>query len=344
MFRHRYVLRDLPFTARVVIAVFLLSVGVGYLSALVQLHFQHAGPGQVVPTREDVIRHFHGSPGAKVSQLQKLIEAPDKGLPFNGTGSMSAAFFEKSNGWRGDVKKRPEAEVRAEREGERQAVLAWLKAGLSEASWDADRFELAAPTKLTAEFKAGDQAVKIRSLWAERCGRCHMNDGDDANAASYPLETLAQIQKYAKVDPTGGAVSLEKLAQSTHAHLLSFSMLFGLTGLVIAFSSYPAWVRLPLAPVVLFAQMADISCWWLARLEGPVGEQFAVAIMVTGGVVGAGLMLQIVLGLWDLFGWFGKLMLILLFAVAGYAGYVANERVIEPFLQQKLKDQPAPKA
>ena len=41
-------------------------------------------------------------------------------------------------------------------------------------------------------------------------------DGDDQNAAQYPLDTWEQIQKYSKFDPTPGAMSLEKLTQSTH--------------------------------------------------------------------------------------------------------------------------------
>ena len=44
-----------------------------------------------------------------------------------------------------------------------------------------------------------------------------------------------------------------------------------------------------IAPLPLLAQVADISCWWLARLEGPIGEQFAQAILVTGGIVGLSL-------------------------------------------------------
>ena len=43
----RLTLRALPLAARLVLAVFLIAVGLGYGSALVQLHFQHASPGQL---------------------------------------------------------------------------------------------------------------------------------------------------------------------------------------------------------------------------------------------------------------------------------------------------------
>src|SRR5204863_271399 len=81
--------------------------------------------------------------------------------------------------------------------------------------------------------------------------RCHQKDGDDANAAQYPLDTWEQIRKYSKFDPTPGAMSLEKLTQSTHVHLLGFAMLYALTGFVFAFTRYPAWLRALLAPLVL---------------------------------------------------------------------------------------------
>lgn len=83
---------DLPL--RLIAAAFLCSVGVGYISALVNLHFQEASPGNPLPGPEDVIRVYHGS--EKSSQLLRLLKAPDS-LPFNGSGSMAAAFNKKKN-------------------------------------------------------------------------------------------------------------------------------------------------------------------------------------------------------------------------------------------------------
>ena len=36
-------------------------------------------------------------------------------------------------------------------------------------------------------------------------------------------------------------------------------------------AAFPGWLRGILAPLVLVAQMAEIACWWLARLDGPTG-------------------------------------------------------------------------
>jgi hypothetical protein len=65
---------------------------------------------------------------------------------------------------------------------------------------------------------------------------------------------------------------------------------------------------------------------------------FAKVIPITGAIVGAGLGLQIVLTLLHLFGALGRLVLIGLFAAAGYGGYVANEKVVQPFLKAKAEE------
>src|SRR5438105_2743554 len=89
-------LRDWPLPIRLVLAVFLISVSLGYFSALVQLHFQHAAPGKPLPGVEEAIGAYHG--GAQKSQLQRLLEA-DASKPMNGTGSMRSAFTTNSAGW-----------------------------------------------------------------------------------------------------------------------------------------------------------------------------------------------------------------------------------------------------
>jgi len=333
----RFTLRELPFSARLTLALFLVSVGLGYGAALVQIHFQHASPGEFMPSAHDVVVKFHGDPDPlkRVSTLQRLLEAGE-GPSFNGSGTMAPAFTTRSSGWKSALRQKPEADLRRERDGEREAVLIWLKEGLSQAAYDADRLPL--PTSwgdkpVTTDFKTDDGAVKIKSLLTERCVRCHQKDGDDQNAANFPLDNYAAIAKYARVEPAPGAMSLVKLAQSTHAHLLSFAMLYTLTGLLFALTNYPAWLRVTLGPLVLAAQLADIACWWLARIDGVVGEQFAMAILWTGAIVGAGLAAQIVLTLFHLFDKAGRCVLLVLFLLGGAGLGVLKQHVIDPHLE-----------
>ena len=49
----RFTLRQLPLPAKLVLSTFLLAVGVGYTSAMVQLHMQHGDrDGKPLPTVE----------------------------------------------------------------------------------------------------------------------------------------------------------------------------------------------------------------------------------------------------------------------------------------------------
>jgi hypothetical protein len=347
----RFVLRDLPLAARLTLALFLVSTGIGYLAALVQVHFQHASPGNALPTGDDSVRIFHGQSGKPVCQIERLLTADEK-AGWNGTGSMAGAFTTKSSDWKKQIRQyakkaadesEAESTLRRERDGERLAILAWIDAGATKADYEKDAFSLPDTMKgqpVTADYvidgDTGTRSAKIKSILTDRCVRCHTStDPEDAKAGEYPLETYEQLKP--RVCPTmSSAMSPTKLAQTTHVHLLGFSMLYGLTGLILAFSSYPAGLRVILCPLPLLAQIVDIAFWWLARLPDPHGSEIARLIAVTQGVVAVGLLLHIVLSLFDLFGSKGKFVLTILFgAAAAGAVLVHQSGTIERYLSQE---------
>jgi hypothetical protein len=355
-------LGELSLPVRLTLALFLLSVGIGYVSALVQLHFQHASPGDLLPSPEDAVRVFHGDTGAKPkSKIEQLLPEDYQGKKMNGQGQMTAAFFQRAEDYKDAiaergrelakkqgvkkpdqaVKEAAKGEVDLERDGERLAMIAWIRGGVKENEYNDDNFplpqelmKLPITRKMLVEDNgeiAEPRAVKIQTLFRERCVNCHQEGGE---AQNFPLTSFPEIRKYAAVKSSEG-MSLEKLAQTTHVHLLGFSMLYGLTGLILAFSSYPRLVRIVLCPLPLLAQIVDISFWWLARLPDPQGPMFARCIVFSGAVVAVGLLLHIVLSLFNLFRVKGWVILVLLFAAAGYAGYEAKMRVIDPYMSQE---------
>lgn len=367
----RFTLRTLPLPAKLVLTLFMLTVGLGYTSALVQMHFQHTeGDGSPMPGLKDVIEIFAGKrwitkeEAASLRQKSKfetLVTGPrDKW----GSTSMTPAFFHKDKAFRDLVdanKGNAEliAKMELEREGERKIAELWsvLPDSLRKEAYEQDKFVPKAdlPAAITKEFLHGGgiaDGVKVKSILNARCVTCHTEGGDKGE---FPLDTYEQIAKYLEAPegitiPEGAAgawcassrqISREKLAQSTHAHLLSFAMLFTLTGLVFSFTTWPAIIRFVLSPIVLLAQVADVSCWWLARIDGP-GIYFAQAIMFTGAVVGGGLALQIVLSVFNMYGLKGKFMLVLLFAAAGAGGGFVAKEYAKPFLdEEKAKKQKA---
>jgi hypothetical protein len=329
---------------------------------MVQLHFQDSKSGEPMPTVQDVILKFTGkkwfetNPPKPVSKFVKLILADEVGPSFNGAGTMSPAFFSRDGDGSFNSESRAgesqRKRVRAEREGERNVLALWANAPpeIRERAYRDDHFGVepaGMPPAITPEFKSSGNAIKVKSIIDSRCVRCHGKDGADSRAQSYPLEAYEQIAKYLEVPATvtvkeGGdwvkveePIGLEKLTQSTHAHLLSFAMLFSLTGLVVAFSSYPMVVRCVLGSWVVLAIVSDVSLWWLARLCPEWGPYFAMGVIGTGGAAGAGLAAQIVLSLWNMYGMKGRVVLALLFILGGACGWLVYVNQIQPGLDKK---------
>jgi hypothetical protein len=361
-------LRDLPFVARLVIAVFLCSVGAGYFAALVQVHVQDAGGGEPLPSAQNMHDKFHGKDG--VSTIERLVTAPES-LPFSSSGSMRTAFTTRAaGGWdeaaegvaraqadkeKVDFDELPDderarrltpakAELRRQREGEANAVADWIHNGLDKKAYDDDLFPLPDDLKghpITKKYLKEDKngtvlGVKIRSLVNNRCARCH-TENDRTAAGDAPLTEYWRIKAYTSDKQNGvGAMSMHKLAQSTHVHLLGFSILYFLTGVLFAMTNWPAPIRVVLAPAPLLVQLVDISFWWLARVDDPWGSWFAQGVVVTGGIVGLCLGLQIILTLFSLFGKFGKVVIFLLIVLAGVGGWQIYELKIKGYLANEV--------
>ncbi len=351
-------LRDLPLPVKVVATVFLLAVGAGYGSAMVQLHMQDSKSGQPMPTVADVIRKYTGKvkfdpanpPPAPVSRLEALVTSDAIEI----SGKSMAAAFTTDDRAKGDLKfanaikgKSPDQvkQTEAERKGEQVAFALWIQAPDAErkATYAADKFPLPAgkaPAALTSALKDGD-ALKIKTLIEARCVTCHSKGGDKEDV---PLGTYDELAKWMQVDaaaPVNGyikveePVSITKLTQSTHAHLLSFAVLFSLTGVIFACSSYPTGMRVILGPWVVIAVFADVSLWWLARLCDEMGPYFAMGIIATGGAAGMGLGAQITLSVFNMYGRKGKFVLAVMFgAGAGLAGFLFVNKV-KPILDAK---------
>jgi hypothetical protein len=356
----KFTLTDLPLPARLVLATFLITVGIGYLSALVQLRVQHASAGEAMPGVEDVRRVFHGEEGK--SQLERLLTAP-MNLPQDGTGSMQFAIMDPGATKEAkDVKNLKDdprfkamspkelAElVHQMRDGERLALIDWLKSGAPKGPYTNDEYR---SDKLVSDLHLDDESpliterfldknedrknvVKIQEIVQVRCVRCHRTGAGGA-PAEFPLDSYENVALYTSIEKPSG-MSLPKLAQSTHVHLLGFAVLWCMTGLIFACTGLPGWIRAIFGPWTLIAQVADIACWWLAGVD----VRFADAIMVTGGLVGLGLCIQIVGGCFYMFrkgGWF--LMLLVLILV-GFGVATVYFKAVEPRLKNGHSATPA---
>lgn len=331
--RPRLHLRELPLSARLVLTLFLVFVGLGYFSALVQLHIAHSDmKGDPLPPPNDVVKrfsHFQMYDGKEPkSHVEELISG-DREIGW-GPSNMTPAFFDKSDKYDKikDLKKNDPKRVKVDnaREGERLALIAFINikdAEARKAAYKDDAMVLPDSLKgqpitevYLTEEEGKPKKVMVQTLITDRCGKCH-DAGQIPNFPDFerlePLITPPTLDIRHSVGgpyiPSGSTMSVADLTRSTHAHALSFAVLFCLTGLIYAHTSQPAFLRGMLAPIVLLAQMMDLSFWWLARMDLPWGPLFALGIMGTGGVVGLGLILQIVLSLFDMYRWRGRAVL-----------------------------------
>ncbi len=311
----RFTLRDLPAPAKLVVTAFLISVGLGYVWAMAQIHFKHSTMGNALPTSADLVSRFSGvpwplepkpegwptrkaeeapkvdlasfkKPGIRIKtiitdrcvrchkkdggeksdapletfQEVKKFATPNRGHKLGKlhdllmgareewSDNMVDAFFEKSADWDRLTPEQKKAEE-PRRESERKALLAWVDAKAPQDAYDKDRFPLPAnikiesvPPKLLVEMDSSVAAAATGPKEAVKKEKTAFDRWDEAHARQ---------------------LNIEHLTQSTHAHLLTFSILWALTGLCFAFTHYSSFVRCILSPVVLIAQVADVACWWL---------------------------------------------------------------------------------
>jgi hypothetical protein len=126
--------------------------------------------------------------------LERVMEVKPDGTPAADwkAKNMVRAFFDKGQ------PKRPFGDP--EREGERKALVAWVRAGGPKEAYEKDEFPLPADwgdQKISKQFRKGDK-LAIKSIISSRCIRCHSKDGEDAKAIERPLETYEDIAKYLK--------------------------------------------------------------------------------------------------------------------------------------------------
>lgn len=127
-------------------------------------------------------------------------------------------------------------------------------------------------------------------ILSRRCLNCHSRNAQEGGGIGqkYPLEYWDDVKGLAfskRLDP----VPVEILIQSTHTHGLAMPLFALAVSLLFLATSWPRTLRHILVLITFAALLADLACWWLARLSAP----FSYAILGAGGVFGAALGLQI---------------------------------------------------
>jgi len=283
----RPVLTTLPLSAKVLLTLFLLLIGVGYLAALGNLYHQHSlADGKEGLSLDDLRAAFHGlevAPGesgsdqdpAMKSRMQQMIEPG---------GEMRKHL----------IKGGPQA-VRT--------LETWLQHGAVEAQF-------------TQKGLAGAGDPAAADVIMSRCLDCHNADGGEkADVPFGPDLFTPDYQMVMRVAAPGtaklgqaaagelsdhrtlGPQTIPHLFLVTHIHMLSIPVFTLIVGGLFLISSLAASPRHLLVPIPMAALTCDFACWWLAR-EWPV---LIYVIASTGAIYGVsmgGQLLTVVASLW----------------------------------------------
>ena len=132
----------------------------------------------------------------------------------------------------------------------------------------------------------------IQPILESGCMSCH--DADSSMGLG-PLTTYAEVAAFTTTDM---GKSLLALVRVSHIHLFGMSFIFGLSGLIFAYSKTPPLFRAVLIAIPFVAIWLDIGSWWFTKYA-PV---FAYMAIIGGAFMGLSLAGQLVISLYEM--WF----------------------------------------
>lgn len=265
-------LANLTVPGKLLVTLFVLIVGPGYLFGTLNIMLKHQDADEEEGlTLDDLRATFHGlektyTPEAEVTVNSTMLEQVRPG---------------------GDMREYLEEETDA------RGLITWLENGAKEDDFDTG--DLA---------EAGDPSAK--AVLASVCIECHNSDGGDME--DVPFASAADADPdYAMIVDTGsaepeyethemgpqtktlGPTAEKRLVHITHAHVLAMPVFTMLVGMLFMMTGWGSGIKLLLGPLPMLAVMADIGSWWLARYSEP----FIFVIAASGAVFGLTYALQI---------------------------------------------------
>jgi hypothetical protein len=293
----------LPLATRRSLALVLGLATIGYFSLLARTFFQLTSPGSVLPDAM-LISSLLLESKKPVSHIERLLDSTDGEM--NRGGTMRPAFTEQSIGWESLIERLTadeKAALLAAREGERLALLDWVRSGANREAYEQDNYRLnesSGVRQITAGYVAdgdahGDQAaarVRIHTLINDRCVTCHGENGRHGTAQFIPLDSYEHLQPHLILDkPNERRVWLIVALGG----LIPVS-LFG--SLLFCFTAQPVSTRIAVVVMTLAALIVLVAAWAISR-PGTLG---IYAVLGSALVASIGVLIEMTAGLSELWG------------------------------------------
>ncbi len=135
--------------------------------------------------------------------------------------------------------------------------------------------------------------VGIRPIMKQACMQCH---SADSGMSLPPLTTYAEISQYTDTDL---GESFKMLVRVSHIHFFGLSFVFGLTGLIFAFSETSRMFRGAVIAIPFLSIWIDIGSWWFTKYD----PLFAYTVIIGGAFMGLSLACQVSISLYEM--WVG---------------------------------------
>jgi hypothetical protein len=140
----------------------------------------------------------------------------------------------------------------------------------------------------------GYQAIK--PILEANCIACHRVNSDVRKPNGQPLPSFERFDAMSRLIEIDTGPTIAQLAKVSHVHLFGISIIFFLTGFIIALSETAVWFRVLLIVTPYAAIFADVGAWWLTKLEAV----FAWIVVTGGALMGLALACQILVALWEM--------------------------------------------
>ncbi len=265
-------LRQLSAATRRALGLTLATAVVAYVGLLGTTYFQLTPPSSSWPDRRELDQLLFERT-KPVSRIQRLLESSAGEM--NRGGTMRPAFTEQSVDWELITKNMTADQItalKAEREGERLALLDWVRSGADHSAYENDDYELRASAQarqITAHYLTGENQltngqrptrVRIRSLINDRCVTCHGEHGRHDTARFIPLDSYQNLQPHLQPEmlESGGRPWLI-------ASLVGLFPLAIISAVLFQFSSQPSLPRYLLMALTGLSLGVLTAFWWLGQ-------------------------------------------------------------------------------
>jgi hypothetical protein len=241
---------QLPLATRNMLALSLATLLIGYCALFVAAYFQLTPPSSLFPNLQELDRLLLDN-AKPVSQIERLL-ASTAG-PMTSGGTMRPAFTDQSVGWGTSISglsADEKSRLLADREGERLALLDWIRSGGSRGAYESDNYvwkgaALAHPITSTycfddpsAGVSPATPHIRIRSIITDRCVTCHSENGRHDIARFIPLDSYEQLQPRLKAE------ALDRRRIWLRAPLYALPPLAFMIGIAFWNTDYPSPTRL----------------------------------------------------------------------------------------------------